>query len=238
VSPNPLVVSAHALDTGSGEGFVADAAVFAELDCRAVCVATSVLSHGPLPLDLVARQLDAVQPMGPVAAVRVGFVSGDAQVELVASFSRRVAPAPTVVASPARAGATAVLDVATRDAIQRELFPASRVVVARATDCAFLAGLEVTDLDGLRDAAKRLRDLGARAALVAGLVVRGRVLDLVDDDGKVVVLDTARIQAPRVPGLAGAHAAALTAHLARGLPLSGAAEAAQRYIGFRLQRGR
>jgi hydroxymethylpyrimidine/phosphomethylpyrimidine kinase len=110
--------------------------------------------------------------------------------------------------------------------------------VARATDCEFLAGLEVADLDGLRDAAKRLRDLGARAALVAGLVVRGRVLDLVDDDGKVVVLDTARIQAPRVPGLAGAHAAALTAHLARGLPLSGAAEAAQRYIGFRLQRGR
>ena len=211
--------------------------MFAELDCRAVCVATSVLSHGPLPLDLVARQLDAVQPMGPVAAVRVGFVSGDAQVELVASFSRRVAPAPTVVASAVRAGVTAVLDVATRDAIQRELFPVSRVVVARATDCAFLAGLEVADLDGLRDAAKRLREMGARAALVAGLVVRGRVLDLVDDEGTAVVLDTARIQAPRVPGLAGAHAAALTAHLARGLPLT-TRRAAQRYIGFRLQRGR
>jgi hydroxymethylpyrimidine/phosphomethylpyrimidine kinase len=238
VSSGPLVVSAHALDTGFGEGFVADAAVFAELDCRAVCVATSVLSHGPLPLDLVARQLEAVQPIGSVAAVRIGFVSGDAQVELIAGFARRIAPATTVVASPVRVGSTAVLDVATRDAIQRELFPASRVVVARAADCAFLAGLEVADLDGLRDAAKRLRDRGARAALIAGLVVRGRVLDLVDDEGKVVVLDTARIQAPRIPGLAGAHAAALTAHLARGLPLAGAAEAAQRYVGFRLQRGR
>jgi hydroxymethylpyrimidine/phosphomethylpyrimidine kinase len=238
VSPDPLVVSAHALDAGFGEGFVADAGVFAELDCRAACVATSLLSHTPLPLELLARQLDAVEPMGPVAAVRIGFVSGDDQVTLCSSFSRRVAPQTTVVAPSVRVGTTPVLDVPTRDAMRRELFPIARVVVARAADCPFLAGLEVTDLDGLRNAAKRLRDFGARAAVVAGLLVRGRVLDLLDDDGEVALFDTARIQAPRVPGLAGAHAAALTAHLARGLPLSKAAEAAQRYIGFRLKRGR
>jgi hydroxymethylpyrimidine/phosphomethylpyrimidine kinase len=60
----------------------------------------------------------------------------------------------------------------------------------------------------------------------------------VDDDGRVALLDTARLQAPRIPGLGGAYAAALTAHLARGLALAEAAEAAQRYIGFRLARGR
>lgn len=232
------MVSAHALDTGFGEGFVADAAVFAELDCRAVCVATSVLAHLPLPLELVARQLEAVQPLGPVAALRIGFVSGREQVALCAAFARRTAPETTVVAATVRAGASIVLDVPTLDALRSDLFPAARVVVARAADVPFLAGMEVTDLDGLRDAAKRLRDQGARAAVVAGLLLRGRVLDLLDDDGSVVLLDTARIQAPRVQGLAGAHAAALTAHLARGLPLASAAEAAQRYIGFRLQRGR
>ena len=238
MSLHPLVVSAHALDTGFGEGLVADAAVFAELDCRTACVATSVHSSGPLPLELLARQLEAVETLGPVAALRVGWLGGAAQVELCASFARRLAPETTVVASPVRAGTTALLDVETRDAIRRSLFTAARVVVARASDVPFLAGLTVTDLDGLRDAAKRLRDQGARAVLIAGLIVRGRVLDLVDDDGSVVLLDTARIQTPRVQGLAGAHAAALAAHLARGLVLSNAAEAAQRYIGFRLQRGR
>jgi hydroxymethylpyrimidine/phosphomethylpyrimidine kinase len=238
VSPDPLVVTAHALDAGFGEGLIADAGVFAELDCRAACVATSLVSHAPLPLELLARQLEAIEPMGPVAAVRIGFVSGDEPVTLCASFSRRVAPQATVVAPFVRVGATPVLDVPTRDAMRRELFPISRVVVARAADCPFLAGLEVADLDGLRSAARRLRDLGARAVVVAGLLVRGRVLDLVDDDGDVALFDTARIQAPRIPGLAGAHAAALTAHLARGLPLSKAAEAAQRYIGFRLRRAR
>ena len=124
--------------------------------------------------------------MGSVAAVRIGFVSGDDQVTLCASFSRRVAPQTTVVAPSVRVGTTPVLDVPTRDAMRRELFPISRVVVARAADCPFLAGLEVTDLEGLRSAAKRLREFGTRAAVVAGLLVRGRVLDLVDDDGEVV----------------------------------------------------
>ena len=238
MTANPLVVSVHALDTGAGEGFVADAAVFAELECRAACVATAVLWPEPLPLDVVARQLAAAQVSGPVAAARVGFVAGAAQVELVAGFVRRAAPETAVVASPVHAGTSTPLDAETREALRRHLFPAARVVVARAAEVAFLAGRDVDDLDDLRDAAKRLRDQGARAVVIAGLLIRGRVLDLLDDDGGTVLLDTTRIQAPRIPGLAGAHAAALAAHLARGLELSTAVEAAQRYIGFRLQRGR
>jgi len=179
---------------------------------------------------VVARQLEAAKVSGPVAAVRVGFVTGAAQAELVASFVRQAAPTSTVVSSSVRVGTATLLDTETLEALRRYLFPAARVVVARVADA--------VDLDGLRDEAKRLRDQGARAVLIAGLIVRGRVLDLLDDDGNVVLLDTARVQAPRVPGLAGAHAAALAAHIARGLALPDAAAAAQRYIGFRLQRGR
>lgn len=238
MSANPIVVTAHALDTGGGEGFVADAAVFAELDCRAACVATAVLAPEPLPLDVLARQLEAAQAVGAVAAMRIGFLNGAAQVELCAGFARRVAPASTVVAPAVRAGTTTLLDASTLAAIRRFAFPAARVFVARAAELPLLIGREVRDIDGLHGAAAALRDQGARAVVIAGLIARGRVLDLLDDDGEVVLLDTPRIQATRVPGLAGAYAAALAAHLARGLTLRLAAEAAQRYIGFRLMRGR
>ena len=237
MSASPLVVSAHALDTGVGEGLVADAAVFDELDCRAVFVATSVVSAEPLPLEVVARQLEAAQLVGPVGAARVGLVRGAGQVELIAGFVRRAAPTTTVVASPIREGASPRLDKETEEAIRRHLYPVARVVVARAADVASLADREGDDLAALRGAALRLREQGARAVVVAGWLVRGRVIDLLDDDGQIVLLDTARIQVPRVPGLAGAYAAALAAHLARGLPLPNAAEAAQRYVGFRLLRG-
>jgi hydroxymethylpyrimidine/phosphomethylpyrimidine kinase len=231
MSANPLVVSAHALDTSGGEGLLADAAVFAELDCRTVCVATSVVSSDPLPLDVLARQLEAAQLVGPLGAARVGYVNGAPQVELIAGFVRRVVPATTVVASP-------VVDAETQDAIRRHLYPVARVVVVRAADLTSSADRPLDDLAALRGAAARLREQGARAVVVAGWLARTRVVDLLDDDGRVVLLDTARIQAPRFSGLAGAYAAALTAHLARGLPLANAAEAAQRYVGFRLVRGR
>ncbi len=238
MSAGPLVVSAHALDTGGGEGLVANAAVFAELDCRAVCVATSVVSREPLPLEVLARQLEAAQLVGPMGAARIGFVKGATQVELIAGFVRRAVPTTTVVAVPVREGTSRLIDPETQEAIRRHLYPVARVVVVRAADLASLAGRGVDDLDALRGAASRLREEGAKAVVVAGWLARGRVIDLLDDDGQFVLLDTARIQVPRIPGLAGAYAAALAAHLARGLPLAAAVEAAQRYIGFRLVRGR
>ena len=224
MSVNPLVVSVHALDGGSGEGLVADAQVYSELDCRAACVATSVVGLDPLPLDTLSRQLDATLAAGPIGGVRVGFVGGRDHVAPIVDFIRRAAHDTSVVAVPVR--------VAAGRPLEQEIYPAARVVVARAVD------LKVEDFEGLREAASSLRERGARAAIVAGLSVHGRVVDLLDDDGEVVLLDTGRIQVPRIPGLAGAYAAALTAHLARGSSLKDAAEAAQRYVGFRLVRGR
>ena len=238
MSEGPLVVSVHALDTGAGEGFVADAAIAAELDCRYASVATSVLVPEPLPLNVVARQLDAIASAGAMRAMRIGFLRGADQVELVAHAALRAPLLPTVLAFPVRAGTAALLDADTRDALVRHLFPAVSVVVVRAAELPALAGIDVEDLAGLRDAGSKLRGRGAKAVVIAGWPWRGRVLDLVDDDGRVALLDTARLQAPRVPGLGGAYAAALTAHLARGLALPEAADAAQRYIGFRLARGR
>lgn len=231
-------MSVHSLDTGRGEGFVADAAVFAELDCRAACVATSVVVPHPLAVELVAEQLEAAGAAGRAACLRIGFLRGAPQAALIGRYARDIAPAPTVLASPPRAGPTVLLDAETEQAIRRELFPAARVVVVRAADAAAASGRDADDIGALRESARRLRDEGVKAVVIAGLLVRGRVLDLLDDDGEVTLLDTARIQVPRIPGLAGAYAAALTAHLARRLDLAEAAEAAQRYIGFRLQRRR
>lgn len=246
MSAGPLVACVNALDTQSGDGLIADAAVLAELGCRHVAIATAVVAAGaerlaafePLSPALVARQLDAASAGDRPAAAKVGLVANAAQASSVAAFLRRELPQSGVYAPVVRAASDSVMDDETLAAAREQLFPAARVVVVRAADLDRLVGRDASDIDGLRAAAARLRALGARAAVVAGLLVQGRVLDLVDDEGRVALLDTSRIQAPRVPGLAGAYAAALAAHLARGSPLAEAAQAAQRYVGFRLRRGR
>lgn len=223
MSTHPAVVSVHALHAGGGEGLIADAGVFAELDCRALAVATSVVAEAPLSSALLRSQLEAAARSATIAAVRTGFVKGQEQVELLGEFIANTAKDTSVISWSA-------LDGETRTAMLRAVVQKARVVV--------LPAAKADGIEGLKAAAKELRDQGARAVLVSGLIARGRVIDLLDDGGAVALFDTTKIQAPRVEGLAGAHAAALAAHLARGLTLAQASQAAQRYVGFRLRRGR
>ena len=246
MSGRRTVLTVHVLDTFAEEGVTADAAVISELGGTPSCVATGILAgspavaraFAPLPLSLVELQIDAALAHGSPAAIRVGFVSGPGAVERVAELIRTAAPETSVLAPVVRLLEPSARTGDEMSGIETHAFPDARVLVARAGDFAAFRLPAPETIEDLRSAAGALRARGARAALVTGLVVRGRVFDLLDDDGAITVLDTARVQTGRVRGLAGAHAAALATHLAGGMPLSAATEAAQRYVGFRLQRGR
>jgi len=222
VSTRPLVVAIGALHVASEEGIVADAAVIAELDGRCACVATALCPEPDsapvaLPHRLIEAQLSGALAEVP-RATRVGHLGSGRDAETVVHALAARAPDRIVVAPELPA------------ALRGSLLPLAAVVVVRAG--------EARDLGAMREAASRLRDAGARAVLVTGGASGGRILDLLDDGGRITVLDTSRIQAQHLPGLAGSHASALTAHLAREESLAEAAEAAQRYVALRLRRGR
>jgi len=234
VSAPPLAVSIHALTPLAEDGIVADAAVFDELGCRGACVATDL--QGTIPEDELRRQLDAlIASGGRCAAARIGWLRGEAQVKTIAGFVRQEIPDAAVVALvPACLDGDGVALAAVRHL----LYPLGRVVVVRAGDLPSWTGGSAAEIAELPEAAAAVRAQGARAVLVAGLRAGARIVDLLDDGGHLTMLDAPRVAAPHVPGLAGAHAAAVAGHLARGLPLRDAAVAAQRYVALRLSRGR
>jgi hydroxymethylpyrimidine kinase/phosphomethylpyrimidine kinase len=244
VTPAPAVLSIHAADGIGEQGVVADAGVCKELGCRWVGVVTSVMPTGPegvdalepLSLGLVAQQFESVLKAGRPAAARTGVLVGSRQVELVAGLLRDYRIDRAVVAPVVRVRGERVLDASTLAAMTRDLFPLARVVIVRAGDAELLAGETVEDVDGMARAAGTLRSRGARGVLIAGAVHGDRVVDLLDDNGTTFLFDVSRVSAPRVAGLSGVHAAALAAHLALGRPMNKAVDAAQRYVGFRLQR--
>jgi hydroxymethylpyrimidine/phosphomethylpyrimidine kinase len=245
VTERPAVLSIHAFDTAAEDGTGVDAAVGAELGCRTCHVVTAIVSARAaapevftvLTPEIVARQLEAVLAGGRPAAVRLGILADRSQVGRVAEILIRY-EVPGIVAAPvARLAGASMLDDAATGAWQRLLFPLARVVVARAAELDAWGLAVPDDVPAARAAALELRSRGARAALVAGVVGHGRVIDLLDDEGRVVVFDAPRAAGPRRPGLGGAHAVALAAHLARGAPLDRAADAAQHYVGARIARG-
>ena len=240
----PAVLSIHAADGVGEQGVVADAGVYKELRCRWAGVVTSVLAAGPhgidalepLSLGLVAQQMESVLKTCRPVAVRTGVLVGARQVELIAGILRECGLEPTVVAPVVRVRGERVLDDDTLAAVTHTLYPLAGVVVVRAGDVELLAGGGVDDVEGMARAAESLRARGARRVLIAGAVQGGRVVDLLDDDGMTSLFDVSRVSAPRISGLSGVHAAALAAHLARGRSMVKAVDAAQRYVGFRLQR--
>jgi hydroxymethylpyrimidine/phosphomethylpyrimidine kinase len=246
LSDRPAVLTLHAVDTAAEEGVVVDAAVLAELGCRPLQVVTAVLaagSHAPHALSelspsLLAQQFEAALEIAHPRAVRVGLVRSPEQVRLLAELIRTYHLDGLVVAPLRRLQRIEVQDDATREAVATHLAPLARVCVIRAADLDGVAGNGAPSLQALRAAAAAQRTLGTRAVLIAGASWHGRIVDVLDDDGSEAVLDTARVVAPRVAGLASAHAAALAAHLAHGLPLLKACQAAQRYVAQRLQRER
>ncbi len=246
MSAEPVVLTIHAVDTQGDEGVTADAAALSDLHCRAVQVVTSVLVANPggvgalegLSLSLVAEQFESLAETTRPQAARTGILRDPLQVELVATLVRQCAVGPLVVAPVVRVGATRILDDATLQAMRRVLFPLASVLLVRAADLSLLAGERGRDLEAIKRGAKALRGQGAQAVLVAGAATGSRVLDVLDDGGPVAVFDAPRLNAPRVAGLGGVHVIALAAFLARGEALRRAADAAQRYIAFRLQRER
>ena len=246
MSRGPALLSIHSVDNFGEEGVLADAAVCSELECLPISVATSILITGArgvealqgLSLSLVAQQFESSLSQCQPTVARTGILCGERQVRLIAELVRESSVEDLVVAPVVRIRGTSILDPDTLEVMRGELFPAARVLVVRAGDLQLLAGETATDVEGMKRAAVSLRSQGAPSVLIVGVVTRGRVLDLLDEEGHIGLFDASRVDAPRVPGLSGAHAAALSCHLARGHSLRQAVDAAQRYVAFRLQRGR
>lgn len=240
----PAVLSVHLLDPRGEEGIVPDAGVCLELQCRPLSAVSGVLATrtgaegrlAPLAPELLERQLDAAFSTRRPAVMRVGVLSGAAQVERVAAIAAAV---PRLVLAPVvRIGGDVVLDAATRRSMRERLYALAAPLVVRAGDLETLSGTRGGELEEVERATAALRAQGARTVLVSGVARRGRVLDVLDDEGQIGIFDASRVSAPRIPGLAAAHPAALSCQLALGQSLPKAVDVAQRYIALRLQSGR
>ena len=187
---------------------------------------------------LLAQQIESILAGGRADAARVGILSGRLQIDLVGDLLGYFGVPNLVLAPVYRIAGTPVQSRETLEAYRDILYPQARVLVVRAGELDLATGARPESLGQMQDAAKQLREQGAGAVLVSGGQINGRVLDLLDDHGDITTFGAARLKAPRVEGLADAHAAALACHLARGLDLRQAVRAAQRYVAIRLQRGR
>ena len=236
----PVALTIAGSDPSGGAGLQADLKTFHQFGVYGMSVVTlltiqntmKVSSVDPLDPDYVARQLDAVTSDIPPQAAKTGALGTPEIIEAVARWAAK-GSCPLVVdpVMVSTQGASLMVDEARRVLVKR-LLPHAALVTPNLPEAAALTGREITGLDDMRSAARRIADLGPKAVLIKGghLGADQDATDLLYVDGMEEIFTSQRYKTVHTHGTGCTFSAAITAELAKGTDLAGAVRTAKRYI--------
>jgi hydroxymethylpyrimidine/phosphomethylpyrimidine kinase len=254
----PVALAIAGFDPSGGAGVVADIKTFTAFDCFAVAAITSLTFQNTTGVfgakhqtaETVRAQVLPVIEDFPVAAVKTGMLPTREVIEEVARLlSETGLPAPVVDPVVRATSGYDLIDDEALAALVAHLLPLARVVTPNIPEAERITGLRVEDEDGMRRAARAMREMGARAVLVKGghlrkiadcglRIAEGEpeaaasapvALDLLDDEGRVSLFRGEWIESGSTHGTGCTLSAAIAACLARGLRLEQSIAAAKRF---------
>jgi len=236
----PVALTVAGFDPSGGAGVVADVKTFTAFGCFAAAAVTSLTFQNTTGVygaahqtaEAVRRQVLPVVEDFRVAGAKTGMLPTREVISEVARLFRETGlPAPVVDPVVRSTSGFDLIDDEALAALRDELLPLARVVTPNVPEAERLTGISIRDEEDLRRAAACLREMGARAALVKGGHLTGRVaLDLLDDGGSVRTFSAGRIETTSTHGTGCTLAAGIAAGLAHGRPLEEAVEAAKRFV--------
>lgn len=235
----PVALTIAGSDPSGGAGIQADLKAFHQFGVYGEAVITVVTVQNTrtvarveaLPADLVAAQIVAVVEDVPPAAAKLGALGNIAILEAIAHEARGF-QFPLVVdpVMVSKHGTPLVSDDAQASLIA-QLIPLAHLLTPNLQEAMMLTRLEVNSLDSMKDAARSLQDLGARNVLIKGGHLDGPALDLLlAADGQFHQFSSGRIDTPNTHGTGCTYSAAITAGLAKGIPLPVAIGRAKQYV--------
>ncbi|HXI31806.1 MAG TPA: bifunctional hydroxymethylpyrimidine kinase/phosphomethylpyrimidine kinase [Vicinamibacterales bacterium] len=164
-------------DPSGGAGVQADLKTFAAFGLYGACAITAVTVQStkgveavaPLAADLVTAQIEAVAGDLTIAATKIGMLATAAIVEAVAAAIEEL-DLPLVVVDPVLVSSSGerLLDADGVAALRHLLLPLARVVTPNIPEAEALSGIRIVSPDTMRDAARRIHDMGARAVIITG----------------------------------------------------------------------
>jgi len=225
----PITLTIAGSDSGGGAGIQADLKTFHRFGVYGTSVITAVTAQNtlgvtavhPIPLEVVDAQLHAVASDLPPAAVKTGMLATAGLVERVAS-AIGAHGLPNLVVDPVMVATSGdrLLEEVAEATIARILIPLATLVTPNLHEARLLTGLPVEDLDGMVQAARRLVEMGAGAALVKGGHLPGQeTVDVLFDGSTVRRWRHPRVATRHTHGTGCTLSAAVAAGLARKLPL-------------------
>ncbi len=227
--PLPVALTVAGSDSGGGAGIQADLKTFHTFGVFGTSAITAVTAQDTrgveavhaIPVPVVDLQIDLVVDDLRPSAWKSGMLATRALVEAVGSAIARHTP-PAYVLDPVMVSTSGhtLLDAEAVEAVVAHLLPQATVVTPNTGEAALLTGRPVDTVEQARNAARRLVELGAHAALVKGGHLEGdTVVDVLWDGTHETIWRHDRIDTTDTHGTGCTLSAALAAGLAHGRAL-------------------
>jgi hydroxymethylpyrimidine/phosphomethylpyrimidine kinase len=243
-------------DPGGGAGIQADLKTFAALGVYGYSVITDVIAQNssavtrtdPVAPALVTQQIESLAAECIPHALKTGALGNAAIVKAVARAIVKLSlPAPVVDPVIVASSGSRLLDPAGERAIRDFLIPLARIVTPNIAEAEALTAIRIDTDAAIREAARRIVAMGARAVVIKGghrKSADGKAIDVFYDGRHFIELKSDRIPGGGAHGTGCAFSAAIAAYLARGKNLEDAVRSAKRYVTkalkhrFKLGKGR
>jgi len=251
----PVALTIAGLDPSGGAGVIADIRTFVALECFPTAAITSVTFQNTtavfgaehLSAETVRAQVLPLLEEYDIACAKTGMLPmREIVVEVARLFRETDLPAPVVDPVIRSTSGYQLIDDGAVEALIKELMPLARLITPNIPEAERITGVRITDEEGMRGAAKVIRELGARAVLVKGGHLKeqeagGRrqetveAIDVLDDEGVVTVFRSEWVDA-ELRGTGCILSAAIAAYLGRGLTLEEYVGAAKRFVADAISR--
>jgi hydroxymethylpyrimidine kinase/phosphomethylpyrimidine kinase len=258
----PTVLTIAGFDPTGAAGIIADVKTILAFDCTPAGVITSVTFQNArrvfgaihqTPTSLRDQLLPIIEESG-VFAVKTGMLpTREIVIEVARLIREGKLPAPVVDPVLRSSSGYPLMEEDAIEVLINELLPLARVITPNIPEAEQLTGMTIDDEESMAEAAAKLREMGARAALIKGghlpeqewganepvdsaesdgdddEFVREAV-DLLDDDGVVTAICDEWINAPNFRGTGCILSSGIAAGLAGGKTLADAADLAKVFV--------
>ena len=234
-------------DSGAGAGIQADLKTFAAHGVYGTSAITALTAQNTVgvsaihvaPDDIVTAQIEAVAGDIGCDAVKTGMLANSTIVEAVAAAIESM-ELPNLVVDPVMVAKSGdhLLDDEAVHALRWTLLRLARVVTPNIPEAEVLAKMTVRTRDDMREAARRIAMLKPGAVVIKGGHLPGpEIVDVLLEHGEFTEFTGPRIEGRHTHGTGCTFAAAIAAHLAKGVALKEAVRLAKEYVAGAMRPG-
>lgn len=236
--PLPVILTIAGFDPSGGAGIAADLKTFAAHNCYGVAALTALTIQNtqgvsrlePVAAPLLAECIQSLLADGRIKAIKIGMLADRSNAQVVRRAIEMRADLPVVLDPVLRSSSGA--ELVTRDGfdfVRDELLKLATVSTPNLDEAAALTGLRIENIEDMKLAARRLVEMGARAAVVTGGHLE-KAIDVYFDGREMETFTGERVKPDNTHGTGCTFSSAIAANLALGRQLRDAVMLAKAYV--------